>query len=81
MKAHLFQSDEPIPSGEDRSALCGRTVSKAQFVSFFDAQIVGEVIVDVLRFCACCYLAQTKKRYTYGILDGESAKHIESEAA
>jgi hypothetical protein len=79
VKSHLLDSDEPLLSGQDYVARCGARVAKAHF-SF--ALIAGECFaMSTLLFCTKCIAGKPllSKRYLYGMLDGEKAKHLESQ--
>lgn len=78
MKAHLLGSDEPLVEGEDYIARCGQTVAKAAFVFWLEnGDVVG---VSTLLFCGKCIEGPGyKRRYIYGMVDGEKAKHPEAE--
>jgi hypothetical protein len=82
VKAHLLDSDEPLPAGKDYMALCGAKVSKAAFIwwSDLEAMELEDFFIYSLRFCRYCkrIIANTEleKRYLYGLIDGEKAKHL-----
>lgn len=74
MKAHILQSDEPIQSGIDHVAACGKTVSKAEFACFVDAGHFQEIQLPKFYFCNYCRETQITKRYIYGLLPGQELK-------
>ena len=79
MKTHLISSDDPLTSGSDRTALCGKTVSRAEFVFMFENGPSGIKGLSTLLFCnGCASQAFTKdsRRYLYGMVDGEQAKRL-----
>lgn len=84
MRAHLAESKEPLVAGQDQIALCGQTVSKAYFCFMFDTDSGRVEGLSTLLFCTKCVIAfaapgRESNRYLYGCLDGEKAKHLESE--
>ncbi|MGO9073864.1 MAG: hypothetical protein ACLPLR_06105 [Terriglobales bacterium] len=82
MKTHLKDSAEPLIAGQDQVALCGRTVGKAAFVFQFDTGSGKVEGLSTILFCRECMiqlalLGEKSRRYLYGMLDGEQAKHLE----
>lgn len=80
MKAHLLDSDEPLTSGIDYVARCGKNISKAHFVMSIEWGGGGLANLSTLLFCAKCMLLPhviPGKRYLYGMVDGEKTKHFE----
>lgn len=82
MKTHLKDSDDPLVSGQDYTALCETLVKKAHFVCYFDMGRLAIFPVSTLKFCQDCaeLVGDANKKYLYGIVDGESLKHQEIEA-
>lgn len=83
MKTHLLDSNEPLVAGLDYMAICGRRISKAHFSFCFDVSAQGYIAppasASTLLFCRECFRpAPTPKRYLYGMIDGELAKHAEA---
>ena len=79
MKFHLIESDEPLASGVDITALCGQLVSKAEWVILVDGDMacpltLGEV-ANPFFTCKKCFVAQCGKRYGYMMVDGQLARH------
>jgi hypothetical protein len=78
VKVHLSSSDEPLPSGNDQSAACGKTVPKAVFLFVFDMGLSGLATLSSLLCCQKCSKAlgtQVSRRYLYGLGNGEEVLH------
>jgi hypothetical protein len=77
VKAHLLDSDDPLTAGRDYAALCGQKVSKAEFVWFLVSGTYDIAVLSSLVCCPKCRCVAIGKRYLYGLIDGEQAKHAE----
>lgn len=71
MRVHLFDSDEPLKSGEDYVARCLSLVKSAQFLFTLDTSFGEAEVRSALQACRICTESGVKKRYLYGIVGGQ----------
>lgn len=70
MKAHLLTTEEPIFSGHNRKADCGKEIPEAQILFSWDGLEMGNIVLDSTRFCKDCMSEKSEgegARYLYGI--------------
>lgn len=73
MKAHLALSPEPIPSGFDRAALCGRIVKAAEFVPLTEETEEPSSLKGLCQTCKeKAYMEGL--HFEMGMVDGEELK-------
>lgn len=72
MKAHLYESDEPIQAGALYTCLCGKAVDKAFFVIIMSS-LTGELGLETSAIYGLCRKCQQygpqKKRFRYGLVN------------
>jgi hypothetical protein len=84
MKCHLVNDDEPVKLGTDLTAICGALVSKAESNFGLDignsnprVNALSEFLTS-LNTCSKCLKYPLLKRYVYGVVPGQEAKHGEA---
>jgi hypothetical protein len=78
-RTHLKDSDEPLQSGQDYVALCGKNVVKAEFVCRWEMGRLAETPISTIVFCQKCAVISAERRetnrvYLYGMVDGQESK-------
>jgi hypothetical protein len=73
----LLDSDEPLKAGLDYTALCGKTMQKAEFVCRWEMGKLTETPMSTIVFCKkcqvkCAEMAPCMDRcYLYGMVAGQ----------
>jgi hypothetical protein len=81
VKSHLVNSDEPVKLGTDLTAMCGAVVSKAESSFGIDTGNTNSIVealsefLTTLNTCSDCLVCTLSKRYLYGVVPGQEAKH------
>ena len=80
---HFVESPEPIPTGRDYQALCGKIISKAYFAFTWDVEMMGGRTFIPHTVCAKCrglaFLPEKAMRYIYGAVPGDEVKKREGQ--